>query len=71
MTKLQLIFKDDKGKTKSLTIKNPKQNLSAETVRNAASKMIEAQGFETADGLPVKTLESAKVINETVTDLIQ
>ena len=46
---LKLSFKNEKNKTKTITIANPKEGLSKEVVQDAMSKIVEAKAFSKED----------------------
>ena len=57
---LKLSFKNEKNKTKTITIANPKEGLSKEVVQDAMSKIVEAKAFSKEEVNLYATVDSAK-----------
>lgn len=57
---LKLSFKNEKNKTKTIAIANPKEGLSKEVVQDAMSKIVEAKAFSKEEVNLYATVDSAK-----------
>ena len=68
MDTLDLVFKDEDNKSKSIRISNPKPGLKSETVLPVMQKILEAKFLVNKMGAPMATISAAKLRN--VTDLL-
>ena len=66
--KLDLIFKDSEKATKNIRIPNPRTDVDRETVLPVMNKVVESKVFLTKNGIPVETIQGAKVTD--VKDLL-
>lgn len=66
--KLDLIFKDSEKATKSIRIVNPRSDVDREMVLPVMNKVVESKVFLTKNGIPVETIQGAKVTD--VKDLL-
>lgn len=57
---LKLSFKNEKNKTKTITIANPKEGLSKEVVQDAMSKIVGAKAFSKEEVNLYAAVDSAK-----------
>lgn len=57
---LKLSFKNEKNKTKTITIANPKEGLSKEAVQDAMAKIVGAKAFSKEEVNLYATVDSAK-----------
>lgn len=70
MTKsLQLTFKDDKNKTKTVVLTNPKEGLEEQTVKQSMQKIADANLFQKNNVDQFKTVERAQYVDHTVTPI--
>ncbi|MFD1204327.1 MULTISPECIES: DUF2922 domain-containing protein [Sporosarcina] len=67
---LQLHFNTAAGKQTTLSVDNPRGDLTSEEVEDAMQLIIDANVFE-VDGSPLATLKSARLIERNVTELIR
>ncbi|RAV79383.1 DUF2922 domain-containing protein [Aerococcus mictus] len=69
---LELLFKTEEGKTKKVTIKEPKEDVSAEVAQAALAAIVDADIFANEDGFdPYATATGARYVRRTVTDIYQ
>ena len=66
--KLDLIFKDSEKATKNIRIVNPRSDVDREMVLPVMNKVVESKVFLTKNGIPVETIQGAKVTD--VKDLL-
>ena len=66
--KLDLIFKDSEKATKNIRIVNPRSDVDREMVLPVMNKVVESEVFLTKNGIPVETIQGAKVTD--VKDLL-
>lgn len=66
--KLDLIFKDSEKATKNIRIVNPRSDVDQEMVLPVMNKVVESKVFLTKNGIPVETIQGAKVTD--VKDLL-
>ena len=66
--KLDLIFKDSEKATKNTRIVNPRSDVDREMVLPVMNKVVESKVFLTKNGIPVETIQGAKVTD--VKDLL-
>ena len=66
--KLDLIFKDSEKATKNIRIVNPRSDVDREMVLSVMNKVVESKVFLTKNGIPVETIQGAKVTD--VKDLL-
>ena len=70
MTKtLQLVFNTENGKSVTLSVDEPREDLTAPEVEAAMQEIIASGVFE-VDDYPLETIKSARIIERGVTDLI-
>lgn len=65
---LQLEFLDSLGKSKTISLANPKEELTYSEVRNASDTILAQQIFCTENG-PISSLKTAEVVTKQVTVL--
>lgn len=66
-TSLQITFKNAEEDKQTITLKNPKENLTSQEISTAIRTMIDA-GALTIKGSPIATASSIKLIERTVTE---
>ncbi|MCG7345182.1 DUF2922 domain-containing protein [Sporosarcina sp. ACRSL] len=66
---LQLSFTTAEGKQTSLTVDEPKDGLTPVEVEAAMQQIISSGVFE-VDGSPLETVKGARIIERTVTELV-
>lgn len=70
MTKiLQLQFETAQGKSVTISVDEPKNNLTQIEIQNGMLAIIGSTAFQ-YDGSPLAAIKSAKVIDRTVTEII-
>lgn len=67
---LQLNFVTAAGKQTSLTVDEPRADLSPTEVEAAMQEIINSGVFQ-VDGSPLETVKGARIVERTVTDLIK
>lgn len=67
---LQLNFVTAAGKQTSLTVDEPRADLSPAEVEAAMQEIISSGVFQ-VDGSPLETVKGARIVERTVTDLIK
>lgn len=68
---LKLTFKTSEGKTKSLSLEKPKDNLEQATVEAAMQKVVEANIFEKAGAKLFNTIVGAEYVKRTITPVFK
>lgn len=68
-TILNLVFKDEDNKSKTIRISNPKPNLTEEQVRPVMTKILDTKFLVNKNGAPMVALSAARLRN--VTDLLE
>jgi hypothetical protein len=66
---LQLSFLTAEGKQTSLTVDEPKDGLTPSEVETAMQQIISSGVFE-VDGSPLQSVKGARIIERTVTELV-
>lgn len=66
---LEMIFLNEDGKQRTLKPKAVRENIEAETVRNAMDNIIELDLFEKDDLALYKEVKGARLVERVVTDL--
>ncbi len=66
--KLYLLFTDKVGKTATVTIPNPKEDITLEVVTKAAEDIVAEHVLENANG-PLASFKGAKIIT-TITEVL-
>lgn len=70
MTKiLQLQFETAQGKNVTISVDEPKTNLTETEIQNGMLAIIASNAFQ-SDGSPLAAIKSAKVVDRTVTEII-
>ncbi|HEX5565113.1 MAG TPA: DUF2922 domain-containing protein [Sporosarcina sp.] len=67
---LQLIFITTEGKQTSLTVDEPKDGLTPSEVEAAMQQIISSSVFQ-VDGYPLETAKGARIVERTVTELVE
>ena len=69
---LELLFKTEEGKTKKVTIKEPKEDVSSEVAQAALAAIVGADIFFNEDGLdPYAHATGARYVRRAVQDIYQ
>jgi len=65
-TTLELVFLDSDGKTVRLSVNDPKEDLNAETIKDAMEQIIAANIFETSSGASLVSVKEARKVQRAV-----
>ena len=66
---LELIFMNNEGRRKTISIANPKSNVSAEEAKTAMEAVIAADVFATGEDGKLASIEKAQIRNTTIEEL--
>lgn len=66
---LQLQFETARGKNVTLTVDEPRSNLTEAEMQTGMETIISSNAFQ-SDGSPLTVIKSAKVVDRTVTEII-
>jgi len=66
--RLEMIFKNQKGKTSKLSLDNPREDITGEDIRNAMENIVSANVFNTSDGDLVEAV-SARIVNTDIEEI--
>ncbi|MCT4619343.1 MAG: DUF2922 domain-containing protein [Marinisporobacter sp.] len=67
--RLEMIFKNEGGKTTKLSVDNAKEDLTKEQVEVAMQEIIDKNVFETSSGL-LTGIDSARIVTTDVDEII-
>lgn len=68
---LELLFLNEEGKSRKLSIRNPQENLSEEIVREAMDTIIAQDMFENEGISLYSQIKGARYVARTVTDVFE
>ncbi len=66
---LELIFMNNEGRRKTISIANPKSNVSAEEAKTAMEAVIAADVFATGEDGKLASIDKAQIRNTTIEEL--
>ncbi|WP_419962464.1 DUF2922 domain-containing protein [Psychrobacillus sp. BM2] len=66
---LQLQFETAHGKNVTISVDDPKSNLTETDIQTGMQEIISSNAFR-SDGSPLAVIKSAKVVDRTVTEII-
>lgn len=66
---LELIFMNSEGRRKTISIANPKSNVSAEEAKTAMEAVIAADVFATGEDGKLAAVDKAQIRNTTIEEL--
>lgn len=66
---LELKFKTANGKSKNLSLRNPRENLTAAEIQPAMDAIVGLGAFEVKGVNPYAAIDSARYVERTVTDI--
>lgn len=66
---LELIFMNNEGRRKTISIANPKSNVSAEEAKTAMEAVIAADVFATGEAGKLASIDKAQIRNTTIEEL--
>lgn len=66
---LQLQFETAHGKNVTISVDDPKSNLTETDIQTGMQEIISSNAFQ-SDGSPFAVIKSAKVVDRTVTEII-
>lgn len=69
MKQLELIFKNEEGKNRTIRLKEPKDNLNPETVQQAMDRISQADAFYLEGKKLYVEPSSARYVERNVTDI--